>query len=171
MSFVRGAPIVRPRTDAGVAPIVTVIEPMTHGDVPLVHALATRAFDDPWTEAQLHEELDRPHARCLVLREGHEILGYAVVWLVADEVEILHIAVDPARQRRGLGRLLVDHVLASAASARLACLDVRASNAPAIALYTSAGFTRTGLRRRYYAHSGEDAVLMQRELANEAPAP
>jgi ribosomal-protein-alanine N-acetyltransferase len=143
-------------------------EPMRAADLPLVHALAERTFSDPWTEAQFAEELARDYAITCVLRHGETLCGYAVAWRLAGEVEILHIAVEPTRQRSGYGRRLLDAVLAAAPEAVLACLDVRASNAAAIALYASAGFARTGLRRGYYSSTAEDAVLMQRTLTPHA---
>jgi ribosomal-protein-alanine N-acetyltransferase len=88
---------------------------------------------------------------------------------VVDEMEILNIAVRPELRRRGLGARLLGLALGICAEmgVRLAALEVRTGNAPALALYARFGFVRVGLRRGYYADTGEDAVLMNLEL----PAP
>jgi ribosomal-protein-alanine N-acetyltransferase len=80
----------------------------------------------------------------------------------ADEVEILLVAVVPHARRRGVGRALVEALLADA-GARRAHLEVRASNRAAIALYERTGFVAAGVRKRYYA-DGEDALVMARTV-------
>ena len=92
--------------------------------------------------------------------------GFLVARLVGPEAELEIIAIDPELQRRGLGRTLLASLLArlTELSADALLLEVRASNAPARALYRSAGFLETGLRRRYYVDPIEDAVLMTLSL-------
>jgi len=82
-------------------------------------------------------------------------------------VHLLDLAVDEASRRRGVGRELVARVLGEAreSGARLVLLEVRRSNAAAIALYRSAGFTENGVRRGYYSDNGEDALEMSLELS------
>jgi [ribosomal protein S18]-alanine N-acetyltransferase len=96
--------------------------------------------------------------------------GMLMARVVADEAEIVTLAVSPASRRRGLGRRLLVAAMHRAAvmGARAMFLEVAASNAPAMALYARAGFTRAGFRPRYYAN-GEDALVLRAELA--APAP
>jgi ribosomal-protein-alanine N-acetyltransferase len=101
---------------------------------------------------------------CLVAQHGRAIVGFAVVQFIVDEAHLLNIAVDPAQQKRGLGRYLLDEVIAraSAKAATTIFLEVRAGNQRAIQLYQMAGFNEIGLRKNYYpAASGkEDAVVM-----------
>jgi ribosomal-protein-alanine N-acetyltransferase len=96
------------------------------------------------------------------------MLGYAVLMWAVDEAELLDIAIAAQNQRHGWGHKLLEEmmVLARRNAMRRVVLEVRASNAAAIGLYKSMGFTDIGLRRDYYpAENGrEDAILMEREL-------
>src|SRR5690606_1400281 len=107
----------------------------------------------------------RTWARLRVAREGGEVLGYVLFWHVADEIHLLNVAVAPAARRRGVGRALVEEVLAygRGAAAAKVLLEVRASNVAALRLYESLGFVRFNVRRRYYA-DGEDGVEMSLDL-------
>jgi [ribosomal protein S18]-alanine N-acetyltransferase len=120
-------------------------------------------------------ELARPWARILVARTSHgsEPLGFVLAWSAADEVHLIDLAVAPEARRRGLGRALLTALIgeARARDARLVLLEVRASNAPALELYRSAGFFEHGVRRAYYSDNGEDAVEMRLTLTPETPIP
>src|SRR5262249_51786071 len=113
-------------------------------------------------EKQLREELARAWARLRVARApSGEVLGYVLFWHVTDEIHLLNVAVAPGERRGGIGRALVEEVIAYAkahAAAKI-LLEVRASNVPAIALYKALAFTEFNVRTRYYA-DGEDAVEM-----------
>lgn len=95
-----------------------------------------------------------------------EAAGFLAARIAADECEILNLVVAPVHRRQGIGRRLVEQALAAARAggARRCWLEVRASNAGAMAFYESLGFRRAGLRRRYYAAPIEDAVVMARDL-------
>jgi len=82
--------------------------------------------------------------------------------LILDEGHILDVAVHPEYRGHGLGKLLVEHVLAACRQrgAEFVSLEVRPSNSEAIGLYHRLGFDETGRRPRYY-HDGEDALLME----------
>jgi ribosomal-protein-alanine acetyltransferase len=110
-------------------------------------------------------ELSYPHAELWVAAPADEPLGFALGWLVADELEVVDVAVARAARRLGWGRRLLTRLLESASErgAVAAFLEVRASNAPAQALYLALGFTHDGERLRYYA-DGEDAWLFRRCL-------
>lgn len=117
-------------------------------------------------EQQLRDELGRAWSRVRVARgERGAVLGYVLFWHVADEIHLLNVAVAASERRRGIGRALVEDMLgyARGRAARLVLLEVRASNAAAIALYEALGFERFNVRARYYA-DGEDAVEMKLEL-------
>lgn len=156
---------------------------MTEQDVDAALAIDVASFrpsdigaerDDPRPvrDKQLREELARTWARLRVARgPGGAVLGYVLFWHVADEVHLLNVAVDPARRRQGIGRALVEDVLAYARAhdASKVLLEVRASNDAALRLYERLGFQRFNVRRRYYA-DGEDGVEMVLALTS-APAP
>lgn len=122
-------------------------------------------FSDPWTEDGLREELDNSCARFLTaVDENGAVAGYIGCHTVLDEGYIANVAVAPAFRRRGIGRRLVQELLAQSADLAFVTLEVRASNAPAIALYTGCGFAPVGTRRKFYSHPTEDALLMTAHL-------
>lgn len=100
---------------------------------------------------------------------GGPPLGYALGWWVIDELELLAVAVLPQARRRGVGRRLLDEVLAEirARGGRRVLLEVARSNAAARRLYESAGFRVLDVRRGYYA-TGDDALVMERLLKQPA---
>jgi ribosomal-protein-alanine N-acetyltransferase len=113
-------------------------------------------------ERSLREELVRTWARLRAARdESGGLLGYALFWHVVDELHLLNVAVAIPWRRRGIGRALVNDLIAygrAHAVARI-LLEVRAGNLPAITLYEQLGFTRFNVRERYYADD-EDAIEM-----------
>jgi len=119
--------------------------------------------------AEMKEELARPWARIVLAEEKgaeeNELLGYAVFWFVADEANLLHIAVSDSARRRGTGRLIMERGLELAREkGTVTCiLEVRSSNEAAIGLYRSFDFTDVTTRKAYYA-DGEDALVMSRRL-------
>jgi ribosomal-protein-alanine N-acetyltransferase len=137
------------------------IEPACPDDGPALAALAEAVRVPGWSRDSLAASLAEPAARAFVARAGAAV-GMALGRAAADEIEILLVAVAPDARRRGIGRALVEALLADAALRR-AHLEVRAGNAAAIALYERAGFVAAGRRKRYYA-DGEDALRMIRTL-------
>lgn len=124
----------------------------------------TRGDGEAPGTAALAEELARPWSKLWVARTA-EPIAYVSAWHVVDELHILNVATRTSERRTGIARALLDHVLAWSrdAGVRLVLLEVRRSNAPAIALYASLGFATFGERRGYY-DDGEDAVEMRLEL-------
>jgi len=152
------------------------IELMTRQDLPQVLAVEGRAHVDPWAHGAFAAELDHAWSHCRVLRRAADgsILGYMVFWVVADEAQLLNVAVAPEARGRGLGRALLAHLVAEVRrqGVRLLTLEVRASNAPARALYDAFGFRAVAVRPRYYAAGDEDALVMNLELPPaDLPAP
>lgn len=143
-----------------------VIGAMRDAELPEVSALVSDALGAVWTAESLRAERSRHGAIALTARvEGSEVVGVALGWAVAGELEVSVVAVSPTRRRAGVGRALVEALLegARALGASTAFLDVRAGNAAALALYRAAGFAETGRRRAYY-RDGEDAVQMSAAL-------
>lgn len=131
-------------------------------------------FSAPWSENALREELDNPNALFLVAEAEDAVLGYIGCQTVLDEGYIANVAVSPKHRRQGVARALVRALRAAASERQLSflTLEVRASNAPAIALYRGEGFVPVGTRRAYYSAPEEDALLMTlhfTELAQSAP--
>lgn len=139
------------------------IRALTAADLPAVLAIETRAHAFPWTAGILADALASGYYM-VVMTEGEAVLGYGVVQVILDEGHLLNITIDPVQQGRGLGRRLLAHLVDYARHhTDTLFLEVRPSNAAAIALYQSEGFNEVGLRRNYYpARDGgrEDALLM-----------
>jgi ribosomal-protein-alanine N-acetyltransferase len=93
------------------------------------------------------------------------VIAYCAVWLIFDELHINNLAVLPDWRRQGVASWLLAHVLhaGEASGAARGTLEVRASNAPAIALYEGFGFRERGRRPRYYTNPTEDALILWRE--------
>ena len=149
------------------------ITELLSGDIPEVVAIEQDSNPEPWTQEAFLEELLRPHSHLLVARApqefGEKVVGHLCFWLVADEVQILNIAVDRAYRRRGIGRALLVYCLSfgSRKKARKAVLEVRSSNSVAQRLYHILGFRTVGKRRDYYGGLGEHAILMELSMAAE----
>ena len=103
-----------------------------------------------------------PFARRSDHSHGDAVVGFAGMWILYDEAHITTIGVSPELRGRSLGELLLVDVFekAIARNAEWVTLEVRVSNASAQALYEKYGFTRQGVRRRYYSDNGEDAYIM-----------
>lgn len=139
------------------------IIPMTAAHLPAVAALERVCFPaDPWSEALFRDALENP-AVAVLLAQGADgaILGYAVLSTVLDEGGLDNIAVAPHCRRRGVADALLSALTGSGREhLSVLMLEVRASNAPAIALYEKHGFAAVGRRKNYYDAPKEDAVLM-----------
>ena len=90
------------------------------------------------------------------------MLGYIGSQTVLQESDMMNVAVDEKHRRRGIARLLVEELIRRLDAYQLT-LEVRASNAPAISLYESMGFTQVGLRKNYYRGPREDALILRKE--------
>ena len=126
--------------------------------LPQLEALERACFSAPWTRAQLASQLPDDRHVFLIAAAGETVLGYANFLHVLDEGDIGNVAVAPEYRRQGIA----DALCARAAALDLAflTLEVRVSNAPAIALYRKHGFQTVGQRRNYYQKPDEDALLM-----------
>jgi ribosomal-protein-alanine N-acetyltransferase len=137
------------------------------GDLAAIHAIERVSFGDPWALETFRGLLAHPPARTEVaVGADGVLLGYAVAWFAADEAEIANIAVAPEARRRGVGTLLLDRILQSAAEsgARTVFLEVRESNEEARRRYEARGFEIAGRRKKYYRQPDEDALIMRLHL-------
>ncbi|MBR1565173.1 MAG: ribosomal protein S18-alanine N-acetyltransferase [Oscillospiraceae bacterium] len=131
--------------------------------IPQLENLERQCFSRPWTAEQLRSQLkDSQHESIAAIASDGEVLGYVGMMYVLDEGYISNVAVSPAYRRQGIGDALITHLCAicEALGLSFVTLEVRAGNAPAIALYEKHGFQRVGLRKNYYEHLHEDAILM-----------
>ncbi len=141
------------------------IEKMTGDHVPQVAALEKICFSDPWSENSVASELDNPLSLWLVAVQGGKVLGYVGSQSVLGEADMMNLAVDPAARRLGLGRAIVEALVAALGNngVHSLTLEVRASNLPAQKLYESLGFLQVGRRPNYYLEPKEDALILRKE--------
>lgn len=146
---------------------MSIIRPAQLADLDALVDIEQRAQFHPWPTEVLKRYLLKPNCTW-VLEVQQQVLAYAVNTLVADEAELLMIAVAPQAQGKGHGRALLNFLQSYLHSqhAQRWFLDVRESNRKAIALYESLGFCQAGVRPNYYpsAQGFEDALLYCLEL-------
>lgn len=131
--------------------------------------LHARAFDTPWSAAALAQLIAQPGAVLVAEPEGFILLR-----VVADEAEVLTLAVSPEARRQGLGRRLVEAGVAGvkAEGAGRIFLEVADDNAAALTLYARCGFEPAGRRKGYYVRpdgSRRDALLLALNLPQRLP--
>jgi ribosomal-protein-alanine N-acetyltransferase len=140
----------------------------TLADVPAVVEIERTSFGDPWSEATFHDLLRLRHAIFLVATAAprQSVCGYVIATAVAGEAEVLNLAVAPQSRGRGLGGRLLDAGLGTVRDrgAREVFLEVRESNAAALALYSSRGFAAVTRRAKYYRNPVEDALVLRRAI-------
>ena len=143
------------------------IVPMNADHLEEIERLERICFSRPWNRRMLAEELENQCAAFLVAEDGDTgaVLGYAGLLVVADEGYITNVAVFPEFRRCGIAARILEVYLNFAEANRLAfvTLEVRPTNAPAIALYENLGFRQVGLRKNYYHKPKEDALILRKE--------
>ena len=150
------------------------IVPMTADHLEELEKLERICFSRPWSRKMLAEELDNECAAFLVAEDAvtGKVVGYAGLLVVADEGYITNVAVFPEYRRQGIAAQIIQVFINFAMGNRLAflTLEVRPSNAAAIALYQGFGFEEVGRRKNYYDLPKEDALILTREFDNEEDA-
>lgn len=139
-----------------------IIRKMTFEDVKTVVQIEKECFSLPWSEASFEDSLAREDTVFLVC-EDLDVVGYIGMYLSFEEGEITNVAVTPSYRQRGCGNLLIQAIKeeAKARAAESVILEVRVSNVPAISLYKKHGFEEIGIRKNFYEHPSEDAIIMK----------
>jgi ribosomal-protein-alanine N-acetyltransferase len=145
------------------------IRRLTYADLPQVIAIERRAFPTPWSLAMFVLELSKSSGTCLAALLDDRIVGYVVCSRYADVWHVMNVAVDPDHRRCGIGRALLERLLADVGEDASLTLEVRRTNHDAMRLYERLGFKTAGVRRRYYQDNGEDALVMWRNLPAGVP--
>ncbi len=146
------------------------VRPMAAGDLAAACALAQRVAEAAgWSPGDYERAVRGDWDAWVAVREsppGSHLLGFLIARRMADEMEILNLAVAPTHRRRGVGRRLLEAAvdLGRARDAKQVFLEVRVSNAAAIAFYQRQGFVRSARRPHYYAQPAEDAWVLSRNL-------
>jgi [ribosomal protein S18]-alanine N-acetyltransferase len=148
-------------------PNVTVERLTSLDELDGVLAVEHVSFTNPWTREMYVADLKNEEVSFVYLArdEARRIIGFCSFWRVFEELHINNVAVLPEHRRSGVARRMLTAVLAdgSRAGARRALLEVRRSNVAARQLYEELGFSVAGVRRDYYSHPVEDALVLWRE--------
>ena len=146
------------------------IRDASRSDLPRLLELERQCFSVPWTERMLLSQMDPERNVFLVAGAAGTVAGYVGLMYVLDEGYISNVCTAPEYRRRGVADALLTALEERCAEKRLAflTLEVRESNAPAIALYAKHGYESVGRRKNYYEKPREDAILMTRFLPGAA---
>ena len=138
------------------------IRPAEESDLPKLALIEKICFSTPWSENELRSSLmNRALYRFYVAEEEGEIAGYSGMSLILSEADVDNVAVLPRFRRRGIGRALLQQMIADAEALSMesVILEVRDSNLPAITLYENLGFRMIGFRKQYYQNPAEGARI------------
>jgi len=142
-------------------------DPAAEADLDAVVALEAASFTNPWTRDSLVWELANSDVTRVYLLRGDagQVAAFCTCWVIFDELHINTLAVAPEFRRRGYATALLQAVMREAETegAVKATLEVRASNAAALALYERLGFRISARRPGYYTNPQEDALILWRE--------
>ena len=131
-----------------------------------VKALLGTCFgESAWSMESLRSQLDKTDSRCTVAIEDNTVIGFLAFEQVLDEGSIVEVAVHPDHRRRGIAKALITSAIHSVDGLKTVFLEVRESNTPAVRLYEDLGFEQIAVRREYYDHPKEDAVIMKRSIS------
>ena len=148
------------------------VRKMTLNDVAAVSEIEKACFSLPWSEKSFEDSITRDDTIFLVCIDNENedgqsnqgvVAGYIGMYLSFDEASITNVAVSPEFRKRGCGAALVSaaKVAAKEAGAEMIFLEVRVSNEVAISLYRRNGFEDLGIRKNFYEHPVEDAIIMK----------
>ena len=138
---------------------------MDESHISAIAEMEKLCFSDPWSERSIASELNNKLSYWLVAVEDDALVGYVGSQSVLGESDMMNIAVHPQHRRKGIAEALVNALVEglSERGNHSLMLEVRISNAPAIALYEKLGFEQVGRRPNYYHHPKEDALILRKE--------
>lgn len=138
---------------------------MNNTHVGQIADLEKMCFSDPWSENSISSELNNPLSLWVVAMDGECLAGYVGSQSVMGWADMMNLAVHPDYRRMGVAENLIEQLICRLKKKKVTCLtlEVRASNAPAISLYTKLGFTEVGRRPGYYHNPKEDALILRKE--------
>ena len=143
-------------------------------DLPAIEVIERASYPTPWSRSMFAGELAKPSSICLGAFDPDttELMGYMIISRYVDAWHVMNIAVSPDHRRRGVASSLLGRLLELTAGEgrRGYTLEVRVSNAGAIALYEQLGFRGRGIRRGYDTDNREDALIMWRDPGGDPPA-
>ena len=139
-------------------------------DLSAIERIERASYPTPWSRSMFASELAKPSSICLGAFDlaTDELAGYLVISRYVDAWHVMNVAVAPDQRRRGIATSLLERLFEVTAGRgrRGYTLEVRVSNADAIALYERLGFKPRGVRRGYYTDNREDALIMWKDPIN-----
>lgn len=139
------------------------IAPMSEQDIDDIVELESLCFNVPWSrDAFVNELTQNERAMYIIARHNNNVVAYAGMWKIFEEGHITNIAVHPQYRRKGVGSQLIEYMINMARKNNIKrmTLEVSVANIGAQNLYYKFGFCREGIRKKYYADSQEDAIIM-----------
>ncbi len=138
---------------------------MNESHVEPIAQIEKLCFSDPWSVNSIGSEMKNPLSLWIVAQENGVVAGYVGSQTVLGEADMMNLAVHPDYRRQGIAEQLVLRLIAQLREqgSHILMLEVRASNAPAIALYEKLGFFQVGRRPNYYTKPKEDALILRKE--------
>lgn len=137
--------------------------------IPYVAAIESETFSAPWSERAFADTLTMENVIFLIASVNDRVAGYCGIYLAADEGEITNVAVAASYRRNKIAWMLLHETMKKAGEkgAQRIFLEVRSQNEPAIRLYRKTGFQKIGVRRNYYTHPDDDALVMMHDSADK----
>ena len=141
------------------------IEEMSLLDFEAIKDSLQSEFDDFWTESILKSELENENSKYIVAKENKNIVGFAGIIILPDDVEITNIVTKKSERKKGIVNLLLDKLIIMARDTGKGniSLEVNEKNIIAINLYEKFGFETVGRRKKYY-NQKEDAIIMTKNF-------
>ena len=140
------------------------IKEMTFSDFDEIKDILQTDFDEFWTPGVLKSELESDLSKYVVAKENGNIVGFAGVIILPDDVEITNIVTKKTERKKGIGKLLLDKLIEMAfALKKDISLEVNEKNEAAINLYKKAEFKEVGIRKKYY-NGCENAIIMTKKF-------
>ncbi len=142
------------------------IRPMRSEDLPAVLRIERETFSNPWSSRELVAAMEEPDCQAIVGSVDGCLVGYAMAWLLSEEVHIGNLAVAETHRGKNIGSALLQVILKKAEGWHVArlTLEVRASNEAGQSLYRAHGFREVAIRKAYYFCPREDALVMMKGL-------
>ena len=140
------------------------IKEMTLSDFEEIKDILQTEFDEFWTPGVLKSEIESDLSKYIVAKENENIVGFAGIIILPDDVEITNIVTKKIERKKGIGKLLLDKLIEMAfALKKDISLEVNEKNESAISLYKKAEFEEVGIRKKYY-NGCENAIIMTKKF-------
>lgn len=143
------------------------ISQMDKKDLNILKDILIDDFDEFWSFNTLKEELECTNSYYIVAKENNNIVGFAGIKKILDEVDLMNIVTQKSKRNFGIASMLLENLINKSIElgASVMTLEVDETNAPALHLYEKYNFKKVGLRKKYY-NGINNAVIMTKDLKN-----